>query len=479
MTIAEYSNYDGLGLAGLVRRGEVSAAELLEEALRRVELHNSKLNAVVFRADDLARDWAKEPADGPFQGVPLLLKDILALCQGMPTRMGSASVPARVSKQDSEIVLRLRQAGFVPFGKTNAPEFGLMPTTESVLYGAALNPWDLRLSPGGSSGGSAVAVAAGIVPVAHCNDGGGSIRIPASCCGLVGLKPTRGRSSLAPGSDPSGLTCEGVLTRSVRDSAAALDAIVGSIPGDFFYLPAPGSSFLRALDQPIEALRIGLLESDPFGRPYADACSHALQETVALLSGLGHRIEPLPFEIEVALTAHAFRQLWYSNAAVLADGMALAAGREAIAEQHDPLTWAMVEAGRGINATQYQIARVILDNTSRRVAEAMRGWDVVLSPTLSRPPWELGYLDLLSSDAEAMMDRVEGLVAYAPLANSCGLPAISLPLQTTPAGLPIGLQFMAAAGEEALLLRLARQLEEASPWQARLPAMRTDAAPAV
>ncbi|HEY2734612.1 MAG TPA: amidase, partial [Polyangiales bacterium] len=251
MPFDEYAQYDGLGLAELVRTKQLTPSELLEAALLRAERLNPSLNAIVFRADELARAWASEANEGPFQGVPLLLKDILGVCQGMPTRMGSRASAPEPSEHDAEIVARFRRAGFVPFGKTNAPEFGLMPTTESSFHGAAHNPWDLSRTPGGSSGGSAAAVAAGIVPIAHGNDGGGSIRIPASCCGLVGLKSTRGRVSLAPGSDPTGLVVEGVLSRSVRDSAAALDAIAGSIPGDFQYFPPPSAPFSASLREPL------------------------------------------------------------------------------------------------------------------------------------------------------------------------------------------------------------------------------------
>jgi amidase len=469
MSINEYAQYDALGLAELVRTGQVSATELLDEALRRVERHNPALNAVVFRADELAHTWAKTPAQGPFQGVPLLLKDVLGLCEGMPTRMGSRSTPSEPSRRDSEIVARFRRAGFVPFAKSNAPEFGLMPTTESLFYGAAHNPWNLAYTPGGSSGGSAAAVAAGIVPLAHANDGGGSIRIPSSLCGLVGLKPTRGRVSLAPGSDPSGLVIEHVVTRSVRDSAAVLDAIAGSVPGDFALFPPPGSSFLDALAEPLAPQRIAVVEQDPQGKPYASECSDALRATADRLAQLGHHVEAARPGIDGPTLSFAFRQLWYSNAAVMTDGLALLSGQAVSVDNHDPLTWAMVEAGRAITSTQYQIARFLLDGATRRLAYFMKRFDLVLTPTLSTPPFELGHLDLRSSDLETEMNKTEAIVGYTPVANAAGVPAISLPLCTSKAGMPIGMQFMAAAGEEALLLRLAKQLERVMPWARRRP----------
>jgi amidase len=465
----DYADYDGLALAELVRSRQVSAEELLRAAIERVERLNPSLNAVVFRADALAQRWASQAAPGPFQGVPLLLKDVMGLCEGMPTRLGSASMPAEPSARDAEIVTRFRRAGFVPFAKTNAPEFGLLPTTESVLYGPAKNPWDLSRSPGGSSGGSAAAVAAGIVPIAHANDGGGSIRIPASCCGLLGLKPTRGRVSLAPGVDPSGLVIEHVVTRSVRDSAAVLDALAGSIPGDPQYFPPPERSFASMLDEPLASLRIAVLESDPHERAYDPRCAAALRTTADQLQNLGHQVHAARPKFDVAMVSFAFRQLWYCQAAVLADGQALLRGQPARPEEFDPLTFAMVELGRGVTATEYQIARFLLDGMTRRIAHFMRDYDLLLSPTLSAPPLPLGTLDVRSRDVEAEMAKIEAYVAWTPIANATGFPAISLPLQTSPEGLPIGLQLMAAADAEATLLQIARQLELAQPWQTRRP----------
>jgi amidase len=471
MPINEYAQYDALGLAELVRTKQVTASELLDEALRRADRHNPQLNAIVFRDDAQSKGRAEKAAHGPFEGVPLLLKDILGLCEGMPTRMGSRGSEDVRSPRDSELVARFRRAGFVPFGKTNAPEYGLMPTTESVFHGAAHNPWNLAYSPGGSSGGSAAAVAAGIVPLAHANDGVGSIRIPATCCGLVGLKPTRGRVSLAPGSDPNGLVTEHVVTRTVRDSAAALDATAGSVPGDFELFPAPPQSFLDAINSAPDALRIAVVEQDPHGRPYAPECATALRATADLLTQLGHHVKVDKPPLDANLLSFAFRQLWFSNAAVLVDGLGALQGRPPSADNHDPLTWAMVGIGRTITATNYQIARFMLDDMSRRLAHFMQRYDLVLTPTLSTPPFKLGHLDVRSSDVETEMAKTEAIVAYAPVANAAGLPAISLPLHTSPAGLPIGMQLMAAAGEEALLLRVGRQLEEALPWAGRRAGM--------
>jgi amidase len=469
MSFSEYAQYDGLGLGELVRSKQVTAAELLAEAQRRVARLNPVLNAVVFSADELAQEWAKAPASGAFQGVPLLLKDILGACEGMPTRLASRSMAVKPARRDCELVARYRRAGFVPFGKTNVPEFGLLPVTESGLYAAAKNPWNQALSSGGSSGGAAAAVAAGIVPIAHGNDGGGSIRIPAACCGVVGLKPTRGRNSLAPGSDPSGLVCEHVLTRTVRDSAAALDASAGSIPGDFSLMPAPTQSYLSVLEAAPGPLRIAVLERAPGGTAYSPECASALRATADRLSDLGHQLTVAQPELNTELLFAVFSQLWDANAAVLADGPALVRGDSARREDFDPTTWAMVEAGRKVTAAQYQMARFILDGMTRRLAGFMSAYDVLLSPTVQRPALRLGELDINSSDMPAQMKLAEAFVAYAPIANAAGLPAISLPLQMSADGLPIGMQFMAASGEEALLLRLGRQLEQAMPWHGRHP----------
>jgi amidase len=471
MSFAEYTQYDGIGLGELVRAGQVTATELLEAAIRLVDRHNPALNAVIIRADELAHTWAKSPAAGAFQGVPLLLKDILGVSEGMPTRMGSRSVPATVGRSDSELVARYRRAGFIPFAKTNAPEFGLLPITDSGLYGAAKNPWNLGFSPGGSSGGSAAAVAAGIVPVAHGNDGGGSIRIPSASCGLVGLKPTRGRNSLAPGSDPSGLVVEHVLTRSIRDSAAALDATAGPVPGDFTWLPAPAQSYLSSLETLPRALNIAVLERDPRGAEYSSDCANALRQTADRLTTLGHRVTAAVLDINAEVLSQAFAQLWFANAAVLADGLGMLQGLTPRRESYDALTWQMIEAGRAITSTQYQVARFMLDGMSRRVAHFMRNYDLVLSPTTSQPALPHGALDVTSEDVATQMRRAEDFVAYTPIANAAGLPAISLPLQQSPSGLPIGMQFIAAAGEEALLLQLGRQLEQAMPWAGRHPAL--------
>ena len=267
MAFQEYSSYDGLGLGELVRKGEVTASELLEEAIARVERHNGKINSIIYKFYDQARETARrKPGQGPFEGVPFLLKDILGDCEGVPTRFGSRYFPSFPSPIDSELVARYKRAGLIPFAKTNAPEFGLPPMTEPQLYGPARNPWNTDYTPGGSSGGSAAAVAAGIVPLAHGNDGGGSIRIPAACCGLVGLKPTRGRNSLAPnlGEMAGGLACEHVLSRSVRDSAAALDATEGYVAGDPYSAPPKKSPYTQEVKTNPGRLKIAFWEGgDP------------------------------------------------------------------------------------------------------------------------------------------------------------------------------------------------------------------------
>ena len=292
MSFNEYASMDGLALGRMVREGKITAAELMEAAIARAEKHNAKLNAIVFKDYERARASAQSHKDrgGPFAGVPMLLKDIMGDCAGMPTRSACAFVPATPIAVDSEVVARYKRAGFIPFAKTNAPELGIPPVTESRLYGPAHNPWNLAHTPGGSSGGSAAAVAAGIVPVAHGNDGGGSIRIPAACCGLVGLKPTRGRISLAPnlGDALGGLVVEHVLSRTVRDSAAALDATAGPMPGDPYFATPPARAYLQESSTAPRRLRIAFSTENPLGAKIHPDCVEATKHAAKVCEGLGH-----------------------------------------------------------------------------------------------------------------------------------------------------------------------------------------------
>jgi amidase len=306
----EYASLDGLALGRMVRDRQITPTELMDAAIARAEKHNPKLNAIVFKDYDRARATARShQSTGPFAGVPLLLKDIMGDCAGMPTRSACAFIPATPMAADSELVARYKRAGFIPFAKTNVPELGIPPVTESRLYGPARNPWNVDRTPGGSSGGSAAAVAAGIVPVAHGNDGGGSIRIPASCCGLVGLKPTRGRNSLAPllGDVLGGYIVEHVLTRTVRDCAAALDATAGMMPGDPYFPPRPTRAYLNEASTPPKPLRIAFSAANPLGGSVHPDCVEATQSAAKLCEELGHHVEEAAPQLNYPMLAALFR----------------------------------------------------------------------------------------------------------------------------------------------------------------------------
>jgi amidase len=463
---------DATEQAALVAKGEVSPAELVDGAIERIERLNPKLNAVIHPLFELARATASEViADGPFRGVPFLLKDFAAELEGTPFSEGTDLSGDYVSPSDQLLTRRFKEAGLVICGKTNTPEFGILPTTEPRRFGPSKNPWDLSRTTGGSSGGSAAAVAAGIVPMAHANDGGGSIRIPASCCGLVGLKPTRGRVSLAPqyGDVMGGLVCEHVVTRSVRDSAAMLDAISPPVAGEPYYAPAPrGPSFLAATSERAR-LRIGLVTSAPIDTPVHPDCVDAVRAAASLCEGLGHVVEPVELAIDGdAFIAH-FTTLWAGGNAWVMQDWEERVGRRARAEDVEPLTWALCELGRSVNAAQYLKAVQELQRASREIAAVFGPLDVVLTPTLAEPPPALGTFDSPPDNPLAGIIRSAAFVPFTPAFNVTGQPAVSLPLHWNGAGLPIGVQAVGRYGDEETLLSLATQLEEAQPWADRRP----------
>jgi amidase len=475
MAFSDYASYDGLGLAELVRRGEVQASELVEEAITRIERHNPTLNAVVHEIYDSAREIAGQtPATGtpgPFQGVPLVLKDILGDAQGVPSTSGSRFLAGRVASRDSELVIRYRRAGLIPVAKTNAPELGLVPTTEPQAYGPTRNPWNLDHSSGGSSGGSAACVAAGIVPIAHANDGGGSIRIPASCCGLVGLKPTRARNPLGPalGDVMGGMVAEHVVTRSVRDSAAVLDCTAGPDVGDPYWAPPPERPFLEEVARPPGRLRIAYWPRLPAGGALHSECVEAVESTTRLCEELGHDVVEATPPIDPGFVTQAFLTLWSAGAAGTIDALALVTGRKPDPAFFEPLTWAFYERGSAIRASEYLIAIIGLQLVTRQVARFLEEYDACLTTTLGAPPVRLGTIDTNESEIERAMEALGDYVPYTPLFNATGQPAISLPLHWSAEGLPIGLHFAARAGGEGLLYRLASQLEAARPWHDRTP----------
>ncbi len=401
MAIAEYADYDGLGLAQLVRTKAVTPLELVEEAIARAERLNPQINCVVFRDYDRARATARGavPA-GPFSGVPFFLKDIFGTAQGMPTRQGSRFIPPIPWPRDCVLVERYKAAGLVILGKTNVPEFGLVATTESKLYGPARNPWNLEHSTGGSSGGSAAAVAARIVPLAHANDGGGSIRIPASCCGLVGLKPTRGRMTYAPdfGDAVDGLANDHVVSRSVRDSAAALDATAGGIQGDPYWAPPAPPSYLDTLNAKPRRLRIAFTTKKPDGQTVHRDCVAAIEAAANLCASLGHSVEEASPDLNQTALVPAFVALWAANLAAGIDYVAQLTGQTPTDQLFEGLTWGLYETGKRVSASEYLRAKGALQLAARSAAKFHETYDVWLSSTLALPPAKLGVFNMDERD---------------------------------------------------------------------------------
>lgn len=471
MPFPDYPKFDALGLAELVAKRDVSPAELVEEAIGRIEKHNPQLNAVVFKTYDRARSAAKLPLTGPFAGVPFLLKDILGAQKGVPTRQGSNFIPPIPAPHDATIVRRFTGAGLISLGKTNVPEFGLVPTTEPAIYGACHNPWELDHSTGGSSGGSGAAVAAGLVPIAHANDGGGSIRAPASANGLVGLKPTRGRNPLGPdlGDIMNGLVCEGVLTRSVRDTAAALDVTAGNEMGDPYWAPPKPASYLAECRTPPGKLKIAFATKSLFGKPFDPECVTAVKETAKLLESLGHRVEEASPAVASEMLMTAFMPVWASGLAMLIDGIAMLTGRTPHEADFQGLTWGLYQSGKQVSAAQYQMCWFQIHAIARQIAQFHETYDMWMTTTLGAPPVRNGTFDFHERDPTKAFAPIIDYLPVTAVQNATGQPAISLPLHWAANGLPVGLHFAGRFGDEAGLLRLAGQLEQAKPWSNRHP----------
>jgi amidase len=462
---------DAVGQVELVRSGEVSAAELIELAIERIERLDPSVNALVFRRFDRARQEAAVARDGgPFAGVPFLLKDAVQHSEGDRYQHGMRFLRDHpwTSPHDSELTRRYKAAGFVLLGRTNVPELTMSPTTEPLAFGPTRNPWSPSHS-GGSSGGSAAAVASGMVPVAHGNDMGGSIRIPASCCGLVGLKPSRDRASLAPdyGEYWGPLTHEHVVTRTVRDSAAVLDATAGAKPGDLHTAPPPARPWAEEIGRDPGRIRIGLFVDAPSGGPVDPLCAGAATEAARRLEAMGHHVDALHGP------SLSDREGSEAMGTIIAAGVARDVRRweellGAAVEEMEPMPALMVETGQSVTAIQLVDAVDHLARWSRHVAAATSAFDVVLSPTMAILPPELGTL----SGDNPLADMAAGLSAMTSFAipfDVSGQPAMSLPLSWAPGGLPIGVQLVAAYGREDVLFRLASQLEEAEPWAERHP----------
>jgi len=468
----EFAFLDATAQAELVRRSEVKATELVDAAIERIERLNPTLNAVITPMYEQGRAAAGgQLSEGPFAGVPFLLKDIRASYGGVPMACGAAFLQDFVPRGDCELVTRLKRAGLVILGKTNTPEFGLLPTTEPCLFGPTHNPWDLDRTAGGSSGGAAAAVAAGLVPAAHASDGGGSIRIPASCCGLFGLKPTRARNPLGPGVGDvmSGLVVEHAVTRTVRDSAALLDATAGPDVGDPYCAPPPGRLFLEEVGAPPGRLRIAFTTTALTNVPVHEDCVSAVHDAAALCADLGHEVDEAGPTVDGELMGRAFMTLWSSGCAWTIDSAAAAMGRTPTPDQFEPSTWALYEMGQRRTASAYLLALTAFQRIARDVAHFFTSYDVWLTPTLGEAPVPLGTFDSPPDDPFRGQRRAASFAPFTPICNATGQPAMSVPLFWNADGLPIGTHFVGRFGDEATLLRLAAQLEVARPWADRHP----------
>jgi Asp-tRNA(Asn)/Glu-tRNA(Gln) amidotransferase A subunit family amidase len=469
---ALFDREDGLGLADLVRRREVSPKELLDAAIARVEARNPALNAVINRMYDIARAVVSAGLpSGPFTGVPYLLKDIGALYTGTATSAGSRVFADVIADHDSEITARLKRAGLVIFGKTNTPEMGIATSTEPRLFGPTRNPWNRGFSAGGSSGGAAAAVAGGMVPMAHASDGGGSIRIPASCCGLFGLKPTRARNPMGPdvGEGWSGASVNHAITRSVRDSAALLDATSGPDVGDPYWAPPPSGPFLAEVGRDPGRLRVALTTTPWNGKPVDPECADAARAAARLCEQLGHHVEEARPTIDAEALGLATRIIVSANVKNALDLRGAARGRPVTEDEVERVTWLRAQDGIAYTATDYARAVLVVHRTGRAVARFFTRYDILLTPTMACTPYPLGVLDMSTNDLDGFYDAVLKGVAFTSLFNSSGNPAMSVPLAWSREGLPIGVQFVAPFGDEARLFRLGAQLERAQPWADRRP----------
>lgn len=472
-SFADYRKHDALALADLVKRKQVSPKELLEVAIARTREVNGKINAVTMEHDDLARKAIDAGLpQGPFTGVPYLLKDLGAGLKGTVTTGSFSLIRELVSGADSTYVERCRAAGLVMFGKTHSPELGLSPSSESKMFGATRNPWNTNHIAGGSSGGAAAAVAAGIVPVAHATDGGGSIRIPAACCGLFGLKPTRARTPSGPlrGEGWGGMSVGHVVSRSVRDSAAFLDATAGAAPGDPYAAPQPARPFLDETKAKPGKLRIALWLKPPIDAPLHDDVVAATRDVAKLCESLGHHVEEASPSLNGIQIMQAQGVVINANiAATLDEAATLLHGRPPRAEDVERATWYRVEQARKTGSSAYAAAMNTLHMVGRVLAGFMEKYDVILQPTTAQPPLKVGVLNMDREDIDHLLRDLLGFIPFTGLFNITGQPSMNVPLVWNKENLPIGSMFSGRFGDEATLFRLAAQLEEARPWMNKTP----------
>ena len=461
---------DATAQAELVASGKVTPLEMVNAAIERVERYDGALNALTYRWFEAARELASSNTlpDGPFRGVPYLLKDLYAAEAGKPLSNGSKAYKTAdyVSSEDTTLVSRYKAAGLISIGRSNSPEFGSVPVTEPEAWGPTRNPWDLSRTPGGSSGGSASAVAAGIVPIAHASDGGGSIRIPAACCGLVGLKVSQGRISMGPSRDESNLGVEHCVSRSVRDSARLLDATHGPGIGDVIIAPTPRRPFIDEVGADPGRLRIGFLDFNPRGGDVHADCVDGVHKTAKLLESLGHHVEPgFPDIFSDNEIGRAFSMLWSTNMGTAIRRFSQALGREMTPNDIEAMNWAQAEFAKGVNGVDFSLAQASSIQFRRAIQSWWaQGWDLLLTPTLSAPPLPVGSMPNNPERPMTPLMTAGSWVSFTSQFNISGQPAISLPLHRTAEGLPVGMQLAAAYGREDVLIRVASQLEQAAPW---------------
>jgi amidase len=484
----ELIEYDALNLAEMIRNGEIKSSELVELIIERIERINPKINAIIHKMYDEAREkaqkWDNEISSGKksipiFSGVPFLLKDLMAEYANAPLSEGSKAIHGYIAPLDTELVKRHKAAGLITVGKTNTPEFGCVPTTEPKLFGPTLNPWDQNIIPGGSSGGSAVAVATGIVPLAHGNDYGGSLRIPASCCGVFGLKPTRARNPLGPyfGDFASGIVAEHGLSRTVRDSAALLDATSGPDVGDPYYAPPKKRPFLEELEVDVGRLKIGFLTSIPTGWSFETKmhpeCEKAVRDAAQLCEELGHKVEEINSEeLNYKNLFMHFGVIFSSSTCQAIAYWESVLNKKITQDELEPITWLFYQNAATRSGADYLIAVEHCQRFSRKLAQWFHkgDFDLLLNTTLTTPPIKVGFFKATNlAKAGRDIQLMSKLVAFTFVYNISGQPAMSVPLYWTADNIPIGIQFAAPFGDEATLFRLAAQLEQERPWIDRKP----------
>jgi len=496
MQFKEYNNYDATGLAELIRKKKVSIKEVVTAAIERIEKYNPALNAVITPMYDNIDAIIKNLPKGYFYGVPFLIKDLLTTCKGIRMASGCRAYLNYIPDFDSEVAKRYKNAGLAILGKTNTPEFGLVAYTEPKIFGPTRNPWNTALTPGGSSGGSAAAVASGMVPFAGGGDGGGSIRIPSAYCGLFGLKPSRGRVPAGPeyGEVWQGAAVEHVLTRSVRDSAAMLDILQGSDPGAPYVIEPPKMPYSKEIQKSPGKLKIAISTDSPIGTPVHAECKNAAMEAAKLCEKLGHHVEIDKPNIDGLALAKSYLMLYFGEVAADIQTIGIKLGRKPKLSDVEVTTWTLGLLGRTYTAGDFVMALREWNKASRAMGQFFTKYDIYLTPTIAQPPAPIGSLtpkpiEMFASKimnilglggllkASGIVDQlaVQSLsqVPFTQLANLTGIPAMSVPLHWGQDGLPYGVQFMAAFGQEALLFRLAAQLEKAKPWFNKWPEVLT------